>query len=880
LGSAGSVDGKTIYGGAGYDTLTLTLNDDDNGAAFTASGLEAIAARVNSQATASVAIDLSDVTDLEKFTASRIADASTTTADFVVNNIQSTDVVLVLDRIANDGISVQFDFDNGVVTGTADEANLVVNAVTATSTTAVVILDAGIEVINLEAQGTGNALSISATGATAVNISGTGDITLSTLSAAIVSVDASDNEGGVDVTFGTATTSVAATGGAGDDTIDVSAVTATGITVDGGAGDDSVVVAGGQVVDGLSFTGGDGDDTLTVSLTAAATTVAAATTTTTGAIVDGVETIILDLGTAVTAATVDLGAFQDISGVTTIGVNMDIVGGTAAAVDLSGVDGQSIEINLSGAATATTTVTGAVLTLTVGATTTTTSTADELSVAISNDATATTASGDDGVVDAAVNLTIAGVETINLSGDSAAGGLAVTLTATALETLNIDAAADMTVSVTSATAIADVILTGAGDVTLNVGVADLDVDASEMTGGLTYAVNTAATAAEVIVITGGAGDDSVTVEAGRYTVDLGAGDDTLTLGTAAVADLTSRDSFNGGDGTDTVEVTLAAGSNDLNLVGFEVLSLAATSTSATATIDRLTAVTAIEVSATSATVSVADLAVASIDLDVTALDGASSLSIALLDDTDTDVAALIIADGSATTMSVGSITLDDFDEISLDISVTNSATTATTTVAAVNVNVVSISSDSALSLVITGDDDGLATSTAMSVDLADGAAIDLTGVGSGNVGTAAVGTSSSVVTAITTTAIAGGIAFNGTENITLELADGRGGFDVFTVIDLGTGNNGLDAINFNNSSADADDEIGTVIISNFLDRTNNSVSKATVIDLSEFEVSGFSDLNVTGSTDCIITSDNFVGAIVLVGVDAADLTAGNFVFSS
>jgi hypothetical protein len=130
------------------------------------------------------------------------------------------------------------------------------------------------------------------------------------------------------------------------------------------------------------------------------------------------------------------------------------------------------------------------------------------------------------------------------------------------------------------------------------------------------------------------------------------------------------------------------------------------------------------------------------------------------------------------------------------------------------------------------------------------------------------------------TSVGEGIVLNETESVTLELGDGRGGFDVITAIDLGTGNDTLDTINFNNSTADTADEIGAVIISNFLNRTDNSADKATVIDLSDFDIGGFSDLTLTGSVNAIITSDNFEGAIILVGVDSADLTSGNFVFSS
>ncbi len=75
------------------------------------------------------------------------------------------------------------------------------------------------------------------------------------------------------------------------------------------------------------------------------------------------------------------------------------------------------------------------------------------------------------------------------------------------------------------------------------------------------------------------------------------------------------------------------------------------------------------------------------------------------------------------------------------------------------------------------------------------------------------------------------------------------------------------------------DDIGAVVIVNFNDRTNFSLSEATFIDLSDLGVSGLSDLSLTGTVDAVITFDDLSGSITLVGVNSADLTAANFIFA-
>jgi len=121
------------------------------------------------------------------------------------------------------------------------------------------------------------------------------------------------------------------------------------------------------------------------------------------------------------------------------------------------------------------------------------------------------------------------------------------------------------------------------------------LNASGMTAAFTYAtanVNEATNSGSVdvtdLTITGGSGADkidlSTTNATAEMTVSLGAGDDSITLDEAgldkASAD-TAGDSFDGGDGTDTVileaAMTLDADFSDV-VTNFEVIEMNAAGT--------------------------------------------------------------------------------------------------------------------------------------------------------------------------------------------------------------------------------------------------------------------------------------------------------------
>ena len=120
-------------------------------------------------------------------------------------------------------------------------------------------------------------------------------------------------------------------------------------------------------------------------------------------------------------------------------------------------------------------------------------------------------------------------------------------------------------------------VTVAGDGAVELAVANGDklkaVNAAENTGGVTVDLSGADNAA----FTGGAGADKLTVEGSKVAHTLGAGDDTVVVSDATFADLAKGFSVDGGEGTDTLQMsaTLAKDFKTADVAtNFEILKLA------------------------------------------------------------------------------------------------------------------------------------------------------------------------------------------------------------------------------------------------------------------------------------------------------------------
>lgn len=169
--------------------------------------------------------------------------------------------------------------------------------------------------------------------------------------------------------------------------------------------------------------------------------------------------------------------------------------------------------------------------------------------------------------DTAASLTLAGFS-------DAGNGL--TITGAATKTLNVNSiTAKNTIALTAPASVTKLVVTGDKDLNLTAALAATvtTVDAAAATGGVTATL--LATAA---TITGGAGADTfdASLATGNSAVTLGAGNDTLKMG--AIASINASSSYNGGDGTDTVQFTDGSKlttTNGKQFSGFEVLSTGA-----------------------------------------------------------------------------------------------------------------------------------------------------------------------------------------------------------------------------------------------------------------------------------------------------------------
>lgn len=168
----------------------------------------------------------------------------------------------------------------------------------------------------------------------------------------------------------------------------------------------------------------------------------------------------------------------------------------------------------------------------------------------------------------AVDEGVNGLDLKTAGADTKVTDLAITATVSDAENddANVDAGA--------LADLANVTVAGAGEVALTV--ADGDklkaVNATANTGGVTVDLSGADNAA----FTGGAGDDTLTVNGSKVAHTLGAGDDTVVVKDTAFTDLAKGFSVDGGEGTDTLQMsaTLAANFKTADVAtNFEILKL-------------------------------------------------------------------------------------------------------------------------------------------------------------------------------------------------------------------------------------------------------------------------------------------------------------------
>jgi hypothetical protein len=480
--------GDKIDGGAGTDTLTIYGNV--NAAAFAGANIKGVE-NVNAQlATAgATALDVSANADVKQAT---IIAGSSGGNTVTLTKAQEAGIQGNIGTAAGDIATFAF---SDATAATNDVATLNVNGATADGVTI-----AAIETLNVEATGKNNVGTLTLANATTLNLTGAGSFAAAATAAALKTVDASANTGGLTLTLAGAAVDLAIKGSTANDTLTTTFAALTSADViDLGAGD---------------------NDTLLFSDAATITTAAQQ-----GQLskVTGVE----ELGTVGTALTVDgdlvsqtrfstsgVGSFvvTDAAQGTTLEFGAGVAGGSTAAMKLGA---NTLNVELQGSSAAAADVAAA--------------------LAVTGSATVNVSStGSAGIANNVLALTVADNQLVNLTGSQN-----TTLTvnnAGGATGVSIDASTFTGKANITATAQADIVKGGAGADIIAAG-----DGADVMTGG--------AGADEFVIVTTAATADAAGFSAAADTVtDFVSGTDKLDFNGAA------------GSAANYVEATSAAAS--------------------------------------------------------------------------------------------------------------------------------------------------------------------------------------------------------------------------------------------------------------------------------------------------------------------------------
>jgi hypothetical protein len=612
---------------------------------------------------------------------------------------------------------------------------------------------------------------------------------------------------------------------------------ANDVAFTGGSGADTITMLTSGLDEDDTIDGGAGTDTL--SLTATGNAYASVTDTTTETLaVSNVETLALATGAASDAIDFDL--FASPAAFSKIEITSSSDDSTLTLTD---VQTSHVSIRNTNDGTSADLIAAVTYDLKDSTSTTDAVTFDLINRDIDADMVITT-------------LTAAGVETatFNTTGGTHDDISGTTFTMTSLETVTVTGDADLTLGTFAATV--------------------KTLDAGTTTGDISVTF-----AGEDTVVTGGSGAD------------------TFAYGTT----LNSEDVIDGGAGTDIVSASnLNDGvvlNLDLNFTNVERFTYSETSSSdenATFdfngdTISRLTR--AID-STDTHTLAFEDLGAGNVDLFVTS-DGESvdTISLDRSSDSSTDSVDINVANGANTAVFEGTITVNDAETITFDV--TQSVAAATGTFA-------DLDASDATTVTFTNDDtwNAAAIFSLTANSIKTGATIDFSGYGQ-SIGDAEVNAdtagsdeqtnSTGIHTNLAAIMGTAGFTAVATGSYTIKLGDGRSAnADHETVINLGTSNTGADTIQFVNLASDATNDLGVTVIHNFNDAAGSIVTNRSILDLSAFSIEQVSDLTITageandGADLSVITAadtDDFTGAITVLGVASTDWAAADFTFA-
>jgi len=564
-----------VEGGAGDDIInagltssgqqTLTALDSLNGGA----GTDTIAVVMSANATpASTSVEVYTITATAASTLNMLGSTGVTS----ITNTGSTNVLTVSNvslgttlNLSNTNQGGTFNYAAADVAGTADSATINIESVTGGALT----VGAGVETLTLNSAGSANTLGSLSSGATTLNITGDQNMTI-TGNATATTIDASAATGKITVTSDN-TKAVSITTGSGADSVTMTGSNTLTDTIDLGAGNDSVTFTA-TLDDADVVSGGEGTDTVIgISADLAALTSAATTSNLTNFEVVQVSDQ--------SGADLDVSNIQE-DGITTVTLAHSGANLVSGARQITG-EADSLTVNLGKSAAGNSGALGAALTVTDGAdnsTTTDTATINNTGIntttganlALNADLTSTgyenlvfnTGSGSGNTeqamptititsdaASAPVTLTLKGNNAIDISTQVSTNSTSLTVDGSALKA---QAAGTTTFEIDSTTIAA----TGTLSITGSDG-EDIFGDATAgVHASLATTINSGAGVDTIFTGTGndtvnaGSGKDVIDTSSGNDTIDAGADDDTIDM----AGNLTLKDSIDGGDGTDTLQL--------------------------------------------------------------------------------------------------------------------------------------------------------------------------------------------------------------------------------------------------------------------------------------------------------------------------------------
>jgi hypothetical protein len=528
ISAAGAIDAGMVWSPGG-DTRTESLQSEDS---VTGTGATdsinivtdggTIAPTLNSIETVSInnTGSVASILNVASTTGTLAINVTSSQGNVDIRSIQNANIDLKVHDVSDNATVIAFNMSSEAVTGTT-AVDLDVDSfdgnqilVGASAAAAGPTGGTGVETLNLSSSGGESVVAnIGSSGVTTLNVNADAKLTVSAISATGI--------GTLDLTGSTAVTSINAAAN----------VNANVFAYTGGSGNDTLVINTGFAGTD-SFDGGDGADTLRINDAAGGggTTTVGALNAASASVVSNIET--LDMRSADADFAVDMDTVASVTAVT-----MRAVEGADTVFTLT-------DLNPTQAANLTLTNFGSA-----------TNTDGTVSVDIK-----TNTSADSVTLNAAVTATGQEV-TLN---DSAANEFEIA-------TVNLSGDFNTVLDVEAASFLTSLTVTGGSatkTLTTSINYANTIVDMGAVASNITFTSNGTAQ-----TITTGSGNDTITMNAGDKTVNLGAGNDTLSTTSAST---TIADSFEGGDGTDTLLLTTPAALTaavGAVVTGFERLSI-------------------------------------------------------------------------------------------------------------------------------------------------------------------------------------------------------------------------------------------------------------------------------------------------------------------